>query len=498
MKRGNWTKEEEQYLTDNYFSTSRNDLSAYLNRSLNSITAKGSQLKLNKDWTKFRRHEAWTQEEIDYFKTNYDGCDMKEMSKILNRTERALRRQSRILDIKHNSKEKGRGFWWTVEEEQYLTDNYYSADMKEMCKRLSRQKTAIRAKARKLGLERNKEVRSSGYNRPWAKEETEYLKENYEFGDPKGIAQKLNRTRKAITERAKILKLKRDMPTVWKLCRKYEINESFFNEWTDDMAYTLGLICADGCLSGNEGSFSIDLHKNDSYVLANISKAMDSDYPVIFDKRKDRNMSKLAIHSRKMYDSLLALNLIPAKSRILKCPPVPDEFVPKFILGEFDGDGSVYERAKRLKISTASRDFAKGISGLLDRIDIYHILYENQYEHNGEMRDFFNIWILRKKDIHNLCAMMYKDAGLYLTRKKVAFEKMGAFEDDFIIKCKSSWKPVIATHIETGEMIKFESIKQARGSGFRKVHIHSVLKGKHKQYKRYTWQYNKGEITCAK
>src|SRR5574337_219922 len=105
-------------------------------------------------------------------------------------------------------KKQGRGFVWTQEEESKLKEIYILKQLSELSQIFNRPETAIRKKALKLGI--NRDQTKKEYNKGWAGEEEKYLIDNYFNGDPSEIAKHLNRTRKSITERAKILKIKRN------------------------------------------------------------------------------------------------------------------------------------------------------------------------------------------------------------------------------------------------------------------------------------------------
>ncbi|KKL45892.1 hypothetical protein LCGC14_2351050, partial [marine sediment metagenome] len=259
--------------------------------------------------------------------------------------------------------------------------------------------------------------------------------------------------------------------------------------WGDNTAYVLGLFCADGNMSKSSNNINICLHKNDAYLIKKIYNIMGSTHRVYYDK----NVAKFCVDNKHLYNDLLKLGITPNKSKTLKCPNIPKEFVPHFIRGVMDGDGSVDTKRKRMKIVSASQDFIKGMSGMLKNLEIEHKVYNEPYILNYIKTDFYILRVLRRKDIKNLYHLMYKNQRLYLTRKKEAFEKMGIRNEDFDTKCKSRWRAVIGTHIETGKKIKFNSIKETCENGFCKPHLHKALNGKSTHHKGYTWKYALGE-----
>ena len=71
-----WTKEEEKYLIDNYMTTMYCDLARLLNKTEGAIRAKCFDLNLVKN-------NAWSPDEIEYLKVNYDKQSVKEIAEYL-------------------------------------------------------------------------------------------------------------------------------------------------------------------------------------------------------------------------------------------------------------------------------------------------------------------------------------------------------------------------------------------------------------------------------
>jgi len=320
---------------------------------------------------------------------------------------------------------------------------------------------------------------------PWTEREEDYLKQRYEFGDLKKIAAELGRTKKAISERAKVLKLRRDKETTRKQIQRYKVNEHFFSVWSHNMAYVLGLFCADGNMSKSDSRISICLHKDDKYLIKEILSCMDSTHKIII----SRNTSNLRICNVHLYGDLLKLELTPNKSKTLKCPDIPKAFVADFIRGTMDGDGSVDTKNKRMKIVSASIDFINGLSGMFEELGVQHNVYNEPYVHNGVKTGFYILRVLRRKDVKKLYHLMYDDPCICMKRKKESFQKMGVEDKDFAVKCKSSMRPIIGTNTETNETIRFNSIKGAIRSGICNSRVHKVLRGDVSQHKNYTWKY---------
>ena len=123
---------------------------------------------------------------------------------------------------------------------------------------------------------------------------------------------------------------------------KYSINTNFFKQWSDNMAYVFGYLYADGCIM--ESRYRIKFSSNDQDLLINIRNILQSDYPILPYLRKDRRFPNfyIGVDSKKMYLDLQNLGLTPQKSKSMKLPYIPQEYIPHFLRGYLDGDGSIY------------------------------------------------------------------------------------------------------------------------------------------------------------
>lgn len=100
-----WSKEEISYLVENYSNESNLVLSKLLNRTKTSIDNKARELKLekNKKYISIvnsnRSKNEWSKEEIDYLKNNYTKFTNKELSKKLNKTKNSIGSMAQRLEL---------------------------------------------------------------------------------------------------------------------------------------------------------------------------------------------------------------------------------------------------------------------------------------------------------------------------------------------------------------------------------------------------------------
>jgi hypothetical protein len=79
--------------------------------------------------------------------------------------------------------------------------------------------------------------------------------------------------------------------------RKHKVNEDFFKEWTEEMAWVLGLFITDGCVSGS--THTITFSQKDERILRLIANYMKADY-IITRPAKTSKIPSLIINSKQI------------------------------------------------------------------------------------------------------------------------------------------------------------------------------------------------------
>ncbi len=156
--------------------------------------------------------------------------------------------------------------------------------------------------------------------------------------------------------------------------RKYLLNEKFFDKWSPEMAYILGFWFADGYMR-HEKSYRVVFSSRDYQLLIRIKKSLSSNHPIY--QRGNNIEYQLIIYSKKVYFRLLNLGGRRRKSKIIKFPNVPHNYLADFIRGYFDGDGSVFyvtyihtktmklRRELRSNFTSGSIKFLEGLQNIL-------------------------------------------------------------------------------------------------------------------------------------
>jgi DNA-binding transcriptional regulator WhiA len=109
--------------------------------------------------------------------------------------------------------------------------------------------------------------------------------------------------------------------------RHLNINENFFSSWSPEMAYVLGLLITDGCLSKvKNGSYRISLCLNDKELIEKVAKSMRSDH-TITPSAHQKGLYIFIFGRQKLAQDLIKLGMKPQKSLDVKFPDVPKEYL---------------------------------------------------------------------------------------------------------------------------------------------------------------------------
>lgn len=181
--------------------------------------------------------------------------------------------------------------------------------------------------------------------------------------------------------------------------RKHRLNESFFNKWSNEMAWVLGLIVTDGCLSKSQ--YTIRIAQKDTEILKKVAKVMNSDF--VLDKNKTPS---LLLNSKIMYKQLEEIGITSNKSTTIKMPDIPVQYLPHFIRGVIDGDGWIQDRGYVMNITTASMDFANGLYKIFIN---WHLNAEIATYKTMNNKTYYRVWIKGKTSIQAAAKIIYND-----------------------------------------------------------------------------------------
>jgi len=126
-----------------------------------------------------------------------------------------------------------------------------------------------------------------------------------------------------------------------------DVNTSFFKKInSEDNAYFLGLMYADGCVQIKNSAYtmSIKLKSNDQYIIEKFRDIMSPSSPI---KISNNEYSYFRVNQKEICEQLISHGCVPNKSLILEFPTtVPNELIRHFLRGYSDGDASIYKNGK--------------------------------------------------------------------------------------------------------------------------------------------------------
>lgn len=205
-----------------------------------------------------------------------------------------------------------------------------------------------------------------------------------------------------------------------------KVDSFFFNEInTEEKAYILGFIYADGCISNNV--LSIKQKTDDVDILEKIKFCLKSEHKIInyienSGYSKNCNVSMLSFKDLQIIKDLYKYGVIENKSKILKFPlNIPECLVSHFIRGYFDGDGSVYKIKQNNSIGISFVGTNDMLSNIL--LKFQQICDTNTHIYQYKDKDIFGLTIGGKNNIEKIYYYLYNDATIFLNRKEEVFKK---------------------------------------------------------------------------
>lgn len=410
MSQKRWTNEENKRLIKEFPIKSNKELAKEFNRSEKSIIQHAHTLKLHKD-----RQKLWNSKEIDFLKEHYNN-DMtpKEIGLKLNRSTSSVKSKAFSIGLADNVQ-------WTEEQINYLIDNYCYKTNEEIGRKIGKSGQAVSYKAFELSLK---------INDNWTADEIAIIKTNYLNKTMNELQQMLkDRTKGDILACCHRLGLTRTRKTC---------SRDFFSTIdTEEKAYWLGFIFADGYISFSESNLKkgqlaiaycvgIKLQLSDKEHLKKFNKSINGNYKVFeetaypddFRKKKTKS-GKILIYSKQMYDDLNKF-FDRDKTYTAEFPDIPKEFIRHFVRGYFDGDGGFCHTDKTFSISFAgaSKSFHMGLLKVLEERGYSPCVRQSTNKHDTEI---YYIYIHKKTEKMDFLNWIYTDCNIYLDRKYKKF-----------------------------------------------------------------------------
>lgn len=196
------------------------------------------------------------------------------------------------------------------------------------------------------------------------------------------------------------------------------VNESFFEQWSDSLAWVLGLIWSDGNLYNTRITFT----SKDKILLSDVSQLIchsGGPFP------KGDKYWYLAFSSKRVSDNLRQLGLVEAKSFTANWPILPDTYYSGFVRGLLDGDGTVtIIRSHHTKLPSSISVAWCGAAPMLGE-GLHQWLNENHINARWELSTKTKLWrvyVSERRSLLGLYSLLYPtDSVPRLSRKHERF-----------------------------------------------------------------------------
>lgn len=212
--------------------------------------------------------------------------------------------------------------------------------------------------------------------------------------------------------------------------RKHSCDETYFNNInTEEKAYWLGFLYADGCIADTQKNSSkklqVDLAIKDIDHLIKLKKSLCSTHPVSKHRTNvGHDYVKFKVTSNDLCNALILQGCTPRKSLTLTFPKLTKSLTPHFIRGYFDGDGSVFVSKEKHWRSSVVSDVIHyrfiGTKAFLESV-------QDSIELGGNLQQVkqnktYELAYKRNKKVECFYKYLYNNATIFMERKKIIFE----------------------------------------------------------------------------
>ena len=194
----------------------------------------------------------------------------------------------------------------------------------------------------------------------------------------------------------------------------------FENIDTPEKAYWLGFIAADGCVFTRKenATIKIAIHQKDREHLEKFQKFMNSNVKITeylndtgYSEKSPTPMCSISFNSVDMAQDFIKHGIVPKKSLILEPPKIDKEFYLPYILGYFDGDGTIYKSSTNFIIGFVGTE--EILTWIKQELSVDNKLEKRKEDNKNNY--YFRIGGTNK--VLNILNKFYLEPKVYLERK---------------------------------------------------------------------------------
>lgn len=247
---------------------------------------------------------------------------------------------------------------------------------------------------------------------------------------------------------------------------RYNYNIKAFDNIDNISAYWLGYYFADGNICKSRNRSLITASSVDEEIIVKLSEfyGLNSGELIYQRKVKDTIYYSLQLCNEYLFNKLNSLGCVPNKSFIIDAPIIDPKFYNSFMVGVFDGDGSISLNKSinqwKVSIGTGSPYFIKWLES-----QVGNLTYGLEKRKNGK-KLFYNI-VFVGLAAKEFLSRIYKSVpdGLPLSRKK---EKFNLIETNCGPKFQNWELEIISLHKENLNLCKEMIESDERNFGWKR------------------------------
>ena len=222
--------------------------------------------------------------------------------------------------------------------------------------------------------------------------------------------------------------------------RIFKVNESYFEKIdSEEKAYFLGFLYADGYNNNKKGRVVLALKSDDVEILEAFRKSLDSNIPIHIRsyKRNDgykeiKTSCYFELNSRKISNDLVKLGCVQNKTNKIRVPEFLEKhLIRHFIRGYFDGDGCIYLHKFALKNGNTSDYYSTTIMGNYEFIYNLRDVIESEIckkyfisKRSGKNKKAVTLRISGNTASKFFLNYLYKDSTIFLKRKNDLYRSL--------------------------------------------------------------------------
>lgn len=422
-KEGTLTVEQCNFIQNNYSTMSNKEMESKLNITHNQLRSFSSRRGLTKKSKEYRDSSHYTKEQVDYIKNNYENKMNRDLIKETGLSDSQILYLANQLGLKKSENlKKTNNSILTFEQKKFIRENFSTMKTNDICRKLKLEYNQIHSYSNNLKLKKEAYY-SESYNGYWI-ECLEIHNNGYDVWEHIGVE---------VEPKVEFDCLYKSKYGKYYVNQNYfeKIDNEWKAYWLGFLyADGCNMIKRNSKKNKMEYTTKLTLASIDKKHVEKLRDSVQGDAP-ISDKEvklgdKIFYSSSYSMCNKKICEDLQSLGCVPNKSIILKFPTedqVPKEFIRDFIRGYFDGDGCIHINLEKQNIQfniMGTLEFIEEIQKIFTKkLDIRETKIQKKNDNKAYSLQYGSIMSIQK-----IYRYLYKDCNIYLDRKLEKFNTL--------------------------------------------------------------------------